>query len=82
MATNSKRGGLQPTPEEQARDTLGRHKDDVELRIAQMEKTLAANPISTSMLWKGTENIECAWTEFEAQYDRLRTIAGKGGFKI
>ena len=69
MATNSERGGLQPTPEEQARDALGCHKDDLELRIAQMEKTLAANPISMSVLWKGTENIECAWAEFKAQYD-------------
>ena len=50
MATNSERGGLQPTPEEQARDALGIHKDDVEVRIAQMEKTLATNPISKSAL--------------------------------
>ena len=42
MATNSERGGFQPTSEEQARDALGCHKDDLELRIAQMEKTLAA----------------------------------------
>ena len=88
MAIN--RGGLQPIPEDhnafgvlrdsfyQARDALGRHKDDVEVRIAQMENTLASNPTSTSMLQTRIENIKRAWTKFEAQYDRLRTIAGQG----
>ena len=75
MATNSKRGGLQPTPKEQARDTLGIHKDDVEVRIAQVEKTLATNPISTSTLRTRIENLERASTKFKAQYDRLHTIA-------
>ena len=43
-----------------------------------MEKTLATNPISTSTLQTRIENLERAWTEFKAQYDRLRTIAGRG----
>ena len=84
------RGGLQPIPEDrnafgvlrdsfyQARDALGCHKDDMEVRIAQMENTLATDPTATSMLRRRIENIKRAWTEFEAQYDRLRTIAGQG----
>ena len=77
MATNGERGGLQPTPEEcNPLVFLRGLKDKVEVRIAQMEKTLATNPISTSMLQTRIENLERAWTEFKAQYDRLRTIAG------
>ena len=77
MANN--RGGLQPTPEEcKARDALEIHKDDVETRIAQLEKTLATRSPSKSMLLKGMENLERASTEFEAQYDWLHTIAGQG----
>ena len=79
MATNSERGGLQPTPEEcNPLVFLRGLKDKVEVRIAQMEKTLATNPISTSTLQTRIENLERAWTKFKAQYDRLRTIAGRG----
>ena len=71
----NKRGGLQPTPEDQARDAWGIHKDDMEVRIAQMEKALATKLPSKSTLWTRIENMVRAWTEFEAQYDRLCTIA-------
>ena len=74
----NKRGGLQPTPEDQARDAWGIHKDNVEVRIAQMEKALATKSTSKSTLWTRIENIVRAWTEFEAQYDRLCTIARQG----
>ena len=53
MANN--RGGLQPTPEDQARDAWGIHKDDVEVRIAQMEKALATKSTSKSTLWTRIE---------------------------
>ena len=43
-----------------------------------MENMLATNPTSTSMLWRRIKNAEKAWTEFEGQYDWLRTIAGQG----
>ena len=88
----SHRGGLQPTPEErnafgvlrdffyQARDTLGRLKDKVEYLIVQMEDTLATNPTSTSALRRRIKNLEKAWIEFEAQYDRL--LPGRGGFYV
>ena len=62
----------------QARDTLDRHKDKVEARIEQMEKTLATNSTATSALRRRIKNLEKAWIEIEAQYDRLRTIAGQG----
>ena len=68
MATNSERGGLQPTPEEQARDTLGPHKDKVETLIEQMERTLATISTSTSALRRRIKNLERDWTEFEYQY--------------
>ena len=68
MATNNKRGGLQPTPEDQARDTLGPHKDKVETLIEQMERTLATILTSTSALRRRVKNLERDWTEFEAQY--------------
>ena len=68
MATNSERGGLQPTPEEQARDTLGPHKDKVETLIKQMERTLVTISTSTSALRRRIKNLERDWTEFEAQY--------------
>ena len=62
------RGGLQPTPEDQARDTLGPHKDKVETLIEQMERTLATISTSTSALWRRIKNLERDWIEFEAQY--------------
>ena len=68
MATNSERGGLQPTPEEQARDTLGPHKDKVETLIKQMERTLATISTSTSALQRRIKNLDRDWTEFESQY--------------
>ena len=71
MATNGKRGG-QCNPLVFLRGL----KDKVEVRIAQIEKMLATNPISTSTLPTRIDNLERAWTEFKAQYDRLRTIAG------
>ena len=75
----NKRGGLQPTPKERkAWDALKIHKDDVETRIAQLEKTLAKKPISKSMLRTRMENLESASIEFQAQYNRLLTIAGQG----
>ena len=74
----SSRGDLQPTPEERnARDTLERIKDKVEALIMQMENTLATNPTPTSALQRKVKHTEKAWTEFENQYDRLRTIAGE-----
>ena len=76
------RGGLQPFEARdffyQARDTLERHKDEVETLIEQMEKTLVTNSTSTLALWRRIKNLERAWTEFEAKYDWLRTIAGQG----
>ena len=79
MATDSERGGLQPTPEEcNPLVFLRGLKDNVEVRFAHMEKTLATNPISMYTLQMRIENLERAWTEFKAQYDRLRTIAGRG----
>ena len=79
MATNSERGGLQPTAEE-CNDLIfpAVLKDKVEYLFAQMEDTLATNPTSTSALQRKIKNLEKAWIEFEAQYDRLRTIAGQG----
>ena len=71
MATNGERGG-QCNPLVFLRDL----KDKVEVRIAQMEKTLATNPISTSTLQTRIENLERAWSEFRAQYGWLHTIAG------
>ena len=72
------RGGLQPTPEDQAQDAWGVHKDDVEVRIAQLEKTLAKKLISKPTLRTRMEKLEIASIEFEAQYNRLLTIAGQG----
>ena len=63
------RGGLQPTPEDQARDAWGVHKDDVDVCIAQMEETLATRSPSKSALHTRIENLESAWIEFQAQYD-------------
>ena len=60
MANN--RGGLQPTPKDQAWDASGIHKDNMEVRIAQMEKALATKSPSKSMLWTRIENIVRAWT--------------------
>ena len=90
MATNEERVGLQPIPEDrkafevlrdffyQARDTLGRHKDKVEALIEQLEKTLATKKTATSALRRIIKNLEKAWIEIEAQYDRVHTIAGQG----
>ena len=79
MATNGERGGLQPTAEE-CNDLvfLAVLKDKVEYLIAQMEDTLATNLTSTSALQKRIKNLEEAWIELEAHYNRLRTIAGQG----
>ena len=44
----------------------------------QMEKTLATNPISTSMLQMAIDNLERAWSEFKTQHHRLCIIAGRG----
>ena len=68
MATKDERGGLQPTPEDQARDALGRHKDKVETLFEQMERTLATISTSTSALRRRFENLERDWIEFESQY--------------
>ena len=73
----NKRGGLQPTPEDQARDAWSIHKDNVEVRITQLEKTLAKKLISKPTLQTRMENLEIASIEFEAQHNRLRTIAGQ-----
>ena len=73
MATNGERGG-QCNPLVFLRDL----KDKVEVGIAQMEKTLATNPISTSMLQTRIDNLERAWSEFKTQYHRLHIIAGRG----
>ena len=73
MATNGERGG-QCNPLVFLRDL----KDKVEVRITWMEKTLATNPISTSMLQTRINNIERAWSEFKTQYHRLHFIAGRG----
>ena len=62
------RGGLQPTPKDQTRDALGRHKDKVETLIEQMERTLATILTSTSALQRRIKNLERDWTEFKAQY--------------
>ena len=87
----SDRGGLQPAPEErnafgvlrdffyQARDTLGRHKDKVEALIEQLEKTLATKKTATSALRRIIKNLENAWIEMEAQYDRLHDYAAGQG---
>ena len=53
-------------------------KDKVEVRIEQMEKTLAINTISASTIQMRIKNLERAWSEFKAQYHRLRIIAGRG----
>ena len=76
------RGGLQPFEARdffyQARDTLKCHKDEVETLIEQMKKTLATNSTATSALRKRIKDLEKAWIEIEAQFNRLRTIAGQG----
>ena len=61
MATNGERGG-QCNPLVFLRGL----KDKVEVRIAQMEKTLATSPISTSTLQTRIKNLERAWSEFRA----------------
>ena len=43
-----------------------------------MEKTLATRSPSKSALHTRIENLESAWIEFQAQYDRLHTIASQG----
>ena len=57
MATNGERGG-QCNPLIFLRDL----NDKVEFRIAQMEKTLVSNPISTSMLQAKIDNLDRAWS--------------------
>ena len=71
MAANGERGG-QCNPLIFLRGL----KDKVEVRIEQIEKMLATNPISTSTLQTRIESLKRAWTEFKAQYNQLRTIAG------
>ena len=61
----------------QGRDALVRHKDKVEVLLAQMEDTMSTNPASTS-LRRRIEESERAWFEFENQYNQLRAIAGQG----
>ena len=61
----------------QSRDALARHKDKVEVLLAQMEDTMSTNPASTS-LRRRMEESERAWFEFENQYNQLRAIAGHG----
>ena len=61
----------------QGRDALARHKDKVEVLLAQMEDTMSTNPASTS-LQRRLEGSERVWFEFENQYNQLRTIAGHG----
>ena len=65
------RGGLQPFEARdffyQARDTLDRHKDEVETLIEQMGRTLATNLTATSALRMEIKNLEKAWIEIEAQ---------------
>ena len=82
MATDGEGGSLRPTAEE-CSDLVffGVLKDRVEYLIAQMEDTLATNPTSTSALRKRSKNLEKAWIELEAHYDRLCTI-DRGGFRI
>ena len=81
MATDGKRGGLQPTAEE-CSDLIffAVLKDKVEYLIAQTEDTLATNPTSTSALRKRSKNLVKAWIELKAHYDRLCTIAGRSGW--
>ena len=58
------RGGLQPFEARdffyQARDTLERHKDEVETLIKQMEKTLATNLTAMSALQRRIKNLKNA----------------------
>ena len=77
------RGGLQPTPKERkAWDTLKIHKDDVETHISRVEKMLAKKPISKPTLRTRMEKLEIASIEFEAQHNRLRTIAGQDSIRV
>ena len=79
----SDRDGLQPFEARdffyQARDTLERHKDEVETLIEQMEKTLATNLTATSALRRTIKNLEKAWIEIEAQFDQLHDFAAGQG---
>ena len=59
-----------------ARVTLDHLKAKVDNLIGQME-TLATNPTSTTALQRRISSTEKAWTAYEEQYDRLRTIAGE-----
>ena len=61
----------------QGRDASGRHKDKVEVLLAQMEDLMSTNPASSS-LQRRMEESERAWFEFENQYNQLRAIAGHG----
>ena len=54
----------------QSQDALSRHKDKVEVLLAQMEDTMSTNPASTS-LRRRMEGSERAWFEFENQYNQL-----------
>ena len=66
MATNDERGGLQPTPED--------YKAFKVLRdfFYQARDTLV------DTRWRSIKDLEKAWIEMEAQFDRLRTIVGQG----
>ena len=61
----------------QGRDALGRHKDKVEVLLAQMEDLMSTNPASSS-LRRRMEEAERGWVEFENQYNQLRALAGQG----
>ena len=61
----------------QSRDALVRHKDKVEVFLAQVEDSMLTNPASSSLRRKMEES-ERAWFEFENQYNQLRAIAGHG----
>ena len=61
----------------QSRDALVRHKEKVEVFLAQMEDLVSTNPAS-STLRRRMEESERAWFQFENQYNQLRAIAGHG----